>query len=174
MRVAKRLLRQSDPLAAVMAYRSTPLETTGYSPSQLLMGRNIRTKLITLPHNLTPHWPDQTVVRVNDERMKRRTAESYNRRKGARPLPPLTEGDLVRIRLPNDKQWSDPERVLARRGDSSYLVRNRRHLQCVPEINPEDTAHNNNESNERKPEAPPHKHQALSLLKMLMKRMDVI
>ena len=59
------------------------------SPSQLLMGSNIRTKLITLPHNLTPHWHDQTVVRANDERMTRRTAESYNWRKGARPLPPL-------------------------------------------------------------------------------------
>ena len=34
-------------------------------------------------------------------------------------------------------------------------MRNRRHLQCVPETNPEDTAHNNNESNERKPDAPP-------------------
>ena len=49
------------------------------------------------------------------------------------------------------------EYILARREVSSYLVRNRLHLQCVPEINPEDTAHNNNnnESNERKPEALP-------------------
>ena len=87
VQVAKRLLKQSDPLAAVMAYRSTPLEITGCSQSQLLIGRNIRTKLITvtLPHNLTPHWSVQTFVRANDERMKRRTAESYSRRKGARP-----------------------------------------------------------------------------------------
>ena len=33
-------------------------------------------------------------------------------------------------------------------------MRNRRHIKCVPEINPEDAAHNNNE---RKLEPPPTK-----------------
>ena len=39
----KNLLKKSeDPYLALMAYRSTPLEV-GYSPSELLMSRTLRT-----------------------------------------------------------------------------------------------------------------------------------
>ena len=50
-----------------MAYRSAPLDTTGCSPSQLLMGRNIRTKLPVLSMNLTPEWPDFAAVKERDQ-----------------------------------------------------------------------------------------------------------
>jgi transposase InsO family protein len=133
VQVAKRLYKQPDPLVALMAYRTTPLDTTGCSPSQLIMGRNIRSKLPTLPRNLAPCWPDMSVVRNNDDRAKQRSAESFNKRMGARKLPELSEGQQVRIRLPLQKQWSQPESVLLRRGETSYAVRNRRHLQPLPE-----------------------------------------
>lgn len=134
VQTAKRLLKQSDPIAALMAYRVTPLDSTGFSPSQLLLGRNIRTKLPTLPSNLTPKWPDFTVVKNNDSLAKEASTDNYNRRHGARPLPVLHDGQQVRIRLPNDKQWSDAEQLLSRRGASSYIVRNRRHLQPIPSV----------------------------------------
>lgn len=133
VQVAKRLLRQDDPWAALMAYRSTPLDTTGFSPSQLLMGRSIRTKLPTLPFNLIPQWPDFDVVKKNDAQMKLASARGFNERKGAKKLPPITEGQYARIRLPLDKTWSEPNQILERRNESSYAVRNRRYLQLLPE-----------------------------------------
>ena len=111
VQAAKRLLRQSDPVAALMAYRSTPLETTGYSPAQLLMGRNIRTKLPVLPMKLMPRWPSFNNVIKTDYLCKSRSANSFNKRNGARVLPPLHTGQMTRIRLPGDKQWSSPEKI---------------------------------------------------------------
>jgi hypothetical protein len=133
VQTAKRLLKQADPLLALMAYRTTPLDSTGYSPSQLLIGRNMRTKLPTLPVNLTPCWPDFVEVRENDNEAKNKSAANFNRRKGARKLPEIPIGQQVRVRLPLDKAWSAPERILSRQGDTSYAIRNRRYLQVMPE-----------------------------------------
>ena len=52
VKTVKSLLRKStDPYLSLMAYRSTPLEN-GYSPSELLFGRKIRTTVPVLLSNL--------------------------------------------------------------------------------------------------------------------------
>ena len=91
VRVAKRLFKQADPLAALMAYRTTPLESTGYSPSQLLMGRDIKTMLPMLPHKLFPKYTPSCDVRDNDSKAKAKSAESYNMRKGVKTLKYQTQ-----------------------------------------------------------------------------------
>ncbi len=56
IKVAKRILRQSDPEQALMIYNSSPIAATGYSPAQLLMGRQIRTNLPQSAHFSEPKW----------------------------------------------------------------------------------------------------------------------
>lgn len=66
VQTAKKILRQSHPFAALMSYRAMPIQATGVSPSQLMMGRQIRTTVPTLESNLQPEWPDLHQVRKSD------------------------------------------------------------------------------------------------------------
>jgi hypothetical protein len=49
-----------------------PLQATGASPAQLMLGRLIRSTLPTLEENLQPAWPDMQKVRQTDSRAKLR------------------------------------------------------------------------------------------------------
>ena len=97
VKVAKSLLCQEDPALALLTYRSTPLPFLGYSPCQLLMGRQIRSTLPTLPQNLLPEWPQDAVVRRRDEERKEKTRNYYNKRHGATNLPENRPGQRVYI-----------------------------------------------------------------------------
>ena len=79
-------------------------------------------------------------VRINDSFAKTQSANSFNKRKGARDLPVITNNQPVRIRLPRDKEWSEAERVLAQRGETSYAVRNQKYLQILPEPGESDSS----------------------------------
>uniref|UniRef100_A0A3B3I785 Gypsy retrotransposon integrase-like protein 1 n=1 Tax=Oryzias latipes TaxID=8090 RepID=A0A3B3I785_ORYLA len=138
VQTAKKILRQEDPLIALMCYRSTPCSSTGVSPAELLMGRKIRTTLLTLEKNLQPKWPDRKAVFQRDAVEKTKQAFYYNRRHGARPLPVLRPGDTVLTKLDQEKNWSTPA-VVSKEciTPRSYLLetpqgvmfrRNRRHL----------------------------------------------
>ena len=70
VKTVKSLLRKStNPYLALMAYRSTSLEN-GYSPSELLFGRKIRTTVPVLPSNLLPCWPHMSQFRQKDNDIK--------------------------------------------------------------------------------------------------------
>ncbi|XP_033108217.1 uncharacterized protein K02A2.6-like [Anneissia japonica] len=72
VQTAKTMLRQNDPVLALMIYRSTPIEATGYSRAQMIMGRQPRTTLPTLAKKLQPKWPDMHKVKDNDTVAKKR------------------------------------------------------------------------------------------------------
>uniref|UniRef100_A0A3B1ITQ0 Gypsy retrotransposon integrase-like protein 1 n=1 Tax=Astyanax mexicanus TaxID=7994 RepID=A0A3B1ITQ0_ASTMX len=146
VQTAKKILKQEDPVLALMCYRSTPCSSTGFSPAELLMGRKIRTTLPTLEKNLLPKWPSRTAVKVKDGQEKAKQAYYFNRRHGAKPLPALRPGDAVFLKLDNEKSWSlpavvssestTPRSFVVRTHHGTELRRNRRHLQLGPVHHP--------------------------------------
>ena len=96
--IAKHILSQESPMSALMEYRATPTAPTGFSPAMLMMGRNIPTALPATSRYLEPGWPLDESVREHDDVHKARNECYYNKRHGARPLPPLVPGDSIRIK----------------------------------------------------------------------------
>ena len=115
-------------------YRSTPLKV-GYSPSQLLMSRTLRSLVPTTRVQRKPHVPDITSVRREDRRNKARQKEDFDSHHGARPLPPLQPGDKVWV--PGRESETEVKREVA---PLSYKIeteegtfrRNRQHLIHLP------------------------------------------
>lgn len=154
VQTAKKILGQKDPWLALMTYRASPVAQTGKSPSQLMMGRQIRTSLPVMQQTLDPEWPDKEKVRTNDEKSKQRNADYYN--VGTQPLSPLHPGDIVRRKTGKEDQWSPPSQVVQEHASPrSYVVsdgngtyrRNRAHLMKVPDASPPSTENSGN-SNE--------------------------
>ncbi|XP_055061242.2 uncharacterized protein [Misgurnus anguillicaudatus] len=141
--IAKRVLRQPDPQLALMSYRSTPLNATGMSPAQLMIGRQIRTTVPMLKKRLLPSPIDYEEVKRRDKHTKQAYQYFYNRRHSARSLPDLHPGQSVKVKLDGEKGWKTPATVVEKAPEPrSYIVqtdggaisrRNRRHIQSVPE-----------------------------------------
>lgn len=140
VQTAKWILRQADPALALLSYRATPLQATGASPSQLMLGRQIRSTLPTLEANLQPAWPDFQKVRQQDDLAKLRYSHAYDSRYKARPLPELQPGTRVLVKLDNERGWTKSASVVRKHHTPrSYIVqtengelrRNRHHLRPI-------------------------------------------
>ena len=141
VQTAKKMIACEDPFAALLSYRTTPIPSIGFSPVQLLLGRQIRTTVPTLTSSFKAEWPEREKVLQNDAHAKQMNEYYYNRRHGARTLDPLEPGDMVRMKIPGDKQWSQPAVVTGSTDyPRSYVVdteggvyrRNRQQLEKVP------------------------------------------
>lgn len=125
------LVKGDDPFLSLLVYRDTP-GILGFSPAQLLMGRQLRTQVPKAAEKLQPAWPKSQVFLERDSAVKRRQASDFNRRHGVRELRELSPGEDVWV---TDAQC--PAQVLSRaQRPRSYFVetprrvlqRNRRHL----------------------------------------------
>ncbi len=106
VKTAKKILKQDDPFLALLAYRATPIAATGCSPSQLLMGRLLRTTVSVMASNLVPEWPELKIVKVKDRKAKESCRYFFNWRHGTRSLSPLSPGDSAHLKLDGEKEWT--------------------------------------------------------------------
>ena len=83
-------------IIAMLAYRSTPLEN-GYSPAELLMGRQLCTTIPVLPKQLTPKLPDANKLREKEKSRRKRQKINFDQRHRAKDLIPLQKGESVWI-----------------------------------------------------------------------------
>jgi transposase InsO family protein len=145
VQTAKRILSQDDPALALLVYRDTPIEATGYSPAQLATGRSLRTTLPTLPENLEPKVCEKADVAARDAKAKKKNKETFDKCHGARPLDTLRPGVIVMQKLDGEKNWGSPAVVQQQVAPRSYVVetprgnfrRNRRHLRRSRGLQPE-------------------------------------
>ena len=102
VRTVKNLLdKNRDPYAALLAYRSTPLEN-GYSPAELLMGRKLRTTVPVALTQLVPHLPNFSKLKEKEKQLRERQRKNFNHHHHTVNLKPLQTGDNVR----NSGNWN--------------------------------------------------------------------
>ena len=121
VRTVKELLKKNqDPYLALLSYRSTPL-LNGLSPSELLMGRRLKTQLPVLPSTLKPRSTTSELerVKVKEELYRTKQEKTFNKRHRARDLTPWKAGDAVWV-----KDQSKEGRILSpTQYPRSYLVK---------------------------------------------------
>ena len=79
---------------ALLACRATPLQN-GYSPSELLICRMLRTTVPSTCSQQSPRIPGVVTLRAKDEHLKSRQKQSFDNHHGAREVPPLAPSDTV-------------------------------------------------------------------------------
>jgi len=137
----KAIETKKDPYLALLDWRNTPTEGINVSPAQRLFGRRTKTLLPTPAELLQPKLPEGVPQRLKE--LKAKQTYYYNR--GARELPTLKPGDVVRIEPRNSlgkgKPWikaevtgqSDIRSYEVRTEDGRRFRRNRRHLRISKE-----------------------------------------
>ncbi|XP_033123153.1 uncharacterized protein LOC117121877 [Anneissia japonica] len=143
VKIAKNLVRKTnkdhkDVNRALLAWRNTPTAGLDSSPAQRMFGRRTRTSLPIMSSHLKPNIPEN--VTENKQKKQRKQKESFDR--GAKELPFLQSGDIVRMKpKPHCKEWKKA-RVKEMVNCRSYKVqtecgaeyiRNRRHLRLSAE-----------------------------------------
>ena len=140
MQTVKRLLKkEGDPYLAILSYRATPLHC-GYSPSELLMARNLGTNIPMTRKQLK--LKVQSSLRERDERDKARQQSNCDKHHRAKELSPLMAGQTVWMPDRNEEvkvvQEADTGFYEVETSEGMYR-RNRTALIPTPEIQPNDT-----------------------------------
>ncbi|KAK7912494.1 hypothetical protein WMY93_012705 [Mugilogobius chulae] len=113
-----------------------PFAANGYSPTELLMGRKIRTTVPVIPSQLDPHGADLGKVKSREQSYRQRQKQNYYKRHRAHDMPSLQQGEHVWI-----KDMQQRGTVVSTAGTPrSYIVetpngnlrRNRYHLSRTP------------------------------------------
>ena len=106
--VKEMLKKAEDPYLALLSYRTTPL-SHGWSPSQTLMGRQLRSNVATVEARLLPEAVPRKELRVSDQRVREKQKEAYDRRHRVKELPELKEDQSVYVRIVRSMEELCPE-----------------------------------------------------------------
>ena len=123
VKTVKSLWRKNkDKRKALLEYRASPLPGIDLSPSQLSMGRRLRTTLPIARGLLEPetHSTQKIKARMKHGKDKQKY---YHDRQGTKELPPLRSGDHVRVKPePGLKEWRAATVVQKHALPRSYVV----------------------------------------------------
>ncbi|CAB4021418.1 Transposon Ty3-G Gag-Pol poly [Paramuricea clavata] len=115
--ISKSIESGTDPYLGLLAYRSTPLDNHK-SPAELLMGRTLKTDLPVVENQL--NVKDSKAV-VAWKTKKKEIQKAYHDRE-AKPLPPLKQGEMVRIYDQKKLMWGEKATVKEKIAIRSYIV----------------------------------------------------
>ena len=143
VQTVKNLLKKAvsagaDLYLALLSYRNTPMEC-GFSPSQLLMGRRLRSPLPILPDALKPEWPPLDTFRKREEESRVKIKENYDRRHGVRSLPPLKVNQRAHVKGLGDATVVKPSghrSYIFKKDNGATYRRNRRFAIVYPPSTP--------------------------------------
>lgn len=134
VKVAKKILRSPYPAVSLMSYRATPT-SNGYSPSQLLFNRQIRTKVPSV--NLDPKPVKHLDVEMRDCHRRARMKRQFDKAHGARDLKELSPGREVLVEDVNMRgtviqKRDEPRSYDVQLRNGAKLRRNRKTLRRLP------------------------------------------
>lgn len=115
--------KSEDYYYALLEYRSTPISDLTYSPCQLLMGRNLRTRIPMKKAKLTP---SVSTKREDFERKIGRYKEYHDRFAHLSRHENFRPGENVVVQSTDhrNKVWS-PARIVSRHSEPrSYIIQN--------------------------------------------------
>ena len=123
----------SDVYVSLMEYRASPIDGVRLSPAQLLMNRQLKTKLPVSSELLKPE-----VVKLKEkELVEREKSQKFYYDKKSMPLPEVSLGEIVRFKKDIGLSNWEPAVVETDHGERSFILRsendklyrrNRRHI----------------------------------------------
>ena len=123
MKTVKTLWRKNkDKNEALLNYRATPIPSIDFSPSQLCMGRRLRTTLPIVQELLKPETYNSREIKRRMKDAKQRQKYYYDRC-GTKEQPCPKPGDHVRVRPdPGSREWRAATAVQGHTSPRSYVV----------------------------------------------------
>ena len=135
----KRMIQKSqDPYLAIMSYRATPHPWCRMSPTELLMGRRMRTTIPQSKELLTPKWSYLPKFQESNKKFKESQKRNFDKRHRVKD-----QGDLhdAEVWITSENQPIHGRVLSSGNNPRSYVVetptgelqRNRMHLNVMPE-----------------------------------------
>lgn len=114
------LKRSTDPHLVVLSYRATPLPWCGLRPSELSVGRWIRTTVPQTKLQLTPKWPYLSDFKKANLLFKKKQKENFEDQHGVQEQLEIPDG--AEVWITSDGQPAEG-RLMKRAGTPwSYVV----------------------------------------------------